>query len=62
MPMATLGSQRRAVNKVSLYYNDWKGLKESSRLAELQRSCPPRGNCQAAMCQLSPFILLSCQR
>lgn len=25
----------RAVNKVSLYYNDWKVLKESSGLAEL---------------------------
>lgn len=37
MPVATLGSQMRAVNKVPLYYNDWKVLKESSRLAELQR-------------------------
>lgn len=62
MPMATLGSQMRAVNKASLYYNDWKVLNESSRLTELQRRCPPRGNCQTAICQLSPFIFLSCQR
>lgn len=56
MPMATLGRQMRAVNKVSLYYNDWKGLNESSRLAELQRRCPPRGNCQAAVCQHSAQV------
>lgn len=56
MPMATLGSQMRAVNKVSLYYNDWKVLNESSRLAELQRRCPPRGNCQTAICQHSALV------
>lgn len=46
----------RAVNKVSLYYDDWKALNESSGSAELQRRCPPRGNCRAAICQCRALL------